>query len=49
MRLHRRAPKASMKEINNSFFFKAEPYDMWDLSSPNRKQTCDPCIGSVES
>ena len=49
MGLHRRAPKASMKEINKFFFFKAKPYDMWDLSSPNRKQTCDPCIVSMES
>ena len=33
------------------FFFKclASPCGTWDLSSPNRDQTCAPYIGSVES
>ena len=32
---------------NKFFFFKflTAPHGMWDLSSPNRDQTCAPCIG----
>ena len=30
-------------------FFLAAPHGMWDLSSPIRDQTHDPCIGRAES
>ena len=29
------------------FFFLATSHGVWDLSSPTRDQTCNPCIGSV--
>ena len=31
------------------YIFLASLYNMWDLSSPTRDQTCTPCSGSTES